>query len=235
MPEIQEIAIERRSERRRMIDAKIQGHQDWLSTLQDKTNTGIITQDQMLEIIARSMVARELLAERVNEKAKKDPMTGLLNKGAFSKAYHKFVQDGKPFGLLIIDIDHFKRVNDTHGHLMGDRVLIQTALNITMNVRQLRQEDQNDIVARYGGEEITVLLKNVSNESDLKEIAEKIRTSIGNYQYCIGDKKIPVTVSIGAGIYNGKKEGFFENVDQALYQAKDHGRNRTVISTPQII
>lgn len=229
---------ERRSVERRALTTaeKIQATIDWLKTQKEKVENGSITQEESEELIARSMVARELLTERADEKSRKDPMTRLWNKGEYTIEYTKMIKSGAPFGLLIIDIDHFKNVNDTYGHYVGDRVLIQTATNLTSLLRQVRtEESQNDKIFRYGGEEMTVLLPGVFNENDLEKIAEKIRTSIGAVPYSIGkngdDLHVPITVSIGGGIYRQGQEGnFFEKVDKTgLYEAKNTGRNKTVI------
>jgi len=226
---------ERRSERRRIIDEKVMGYQGWLRTLQNKVHAGLINEEQMFEKIARAMAAEDLLKERADLRARQDPFTGLYNRREFSTRFTQMISSGEPFGLLIIDIDHFKKVNDTHGHLAGDEVLIQTAIDIKNNTRQLRiEEEQNDIVARWGGEEFAVLLKGLSESSDIQRIAEEIRESIGNQPFEVttegGRKQIPITVSIGAGIFRqGDEDIFFAAVDGGLRKAKKQGRNRTVV------
>lgn len=229
---------ERRSERRLTIDQKVNSIIDWLTALQKKVDEEIITNDERNRLIARSMIARELIAERASEKAKKDPMTGLLNKRAYDEEIRKLVDNGLPFGLLIIDIDHFKKVNDAFGHVAGDSVLIQTAQNLTSYLRQIRTDElQNDQIFRYGGEEFVVLLPGISNEDILMGVAERIRNSISNFPYSVKKEEeiidIPITVSIGGGINRQEQaEPFFEKVDkQGLYNAKETGRNKTVIVT----
>ena len=232
---VQNLKSENRSEKRLDIDQKIKANGEWLKTLEEKVDQSIMSKDEKNELIARSMVARELLTERANEKSKKDPMTGLLNKGAYKEEYDKLIENGSPFGLLIIDIDHFKKVNDTYGHAIGDRVLIQTGQNLTTNLRQIRlEESQNDKVFRYGGEEMAVLLPGIFNEDDLEKVAEKIRTSVSESPYSVGKNgeniHIPITVSIGGGIYRQGDNDFFEKLDkEGLYKAKETGRNRTII------
>lgn len=224
---------ERRSERRIQIEA----YQDWLHTLRWMVRREQITEMEMNYRIARTMAAADLLKDRANKRARTDALTGLYNRGAFNEYYDSYVKSGKPFGLLIIDIDYFKRVNDTYGHQAGDAILIQMGMEIRSNTRQLRQGDeQDDIVARYGGEEIVVLLSNVEDERDLKKSAEKIRMSVGSHPFIVKDKEIDVTVSIGGGIFKngGNKDAFFKSVDGALYEAKDQGRNRTVMSNAQM-
>ena len=196
------------------------------------------------------MVARDMLTERANEKRKKDPMTGLLNKGSYVEEIDKLIAEGTPFGLLEADIDHFKAVNDTYGHATGDEVLVQTAKNFTSHLRQVRPDsNQNDQIFRYGGEEIVVLLPGMHSEENLLITAEKLRKAIGASPYSVNKDgeniHIPVTVSIGGGIFrqgeqpetrnaDGKiippRVVFFDQIDKkGLYQAKAQGRNSTVI------
>jgi diguanylate cyclase (GGDEF)-like protein len=228
--------IEKRNERRLGIDQRIQSTMDWLTTLQDQVDGGLITEDYRKELIARSMVAREILSNRANEKRRKDPMTGLLNNGAYKEEVQKLIDNGAPFGLLIIDIDHFKKVNDNYGHAVGDSVLIQTAQNLTSHIRQFREErEQNDQIFRYGGEELVVLFPGMHNEENLMMVAEKLRNAVNTSPYSVRKEEenihIPITVSIGGGINRQQAERpFFEKVDtQGLYQAKETGRNKTVI------
>lgn len=220
------------SERKLTTVERIEIYQDWLHRLDEMVESKKIAEIEKDHRIARALVAAEYRRERANEKAARDPLTGLNNRGVFEKFYEAFVKRKTPFGLLIIDIDHFKGVNDTYGHQAGDAVLIQTGMEIENNIRQLRSNDQqNDIVARYGGEEIAILLPDVADELDLKGVAETIREAIGCKPFRVKEKEIPITVSIGGGIFRGQdKRNFFEAVDkQALYGAKESGRNRTII------
>lgn len=241
--------VERRSERRKIVDLRIKANTDWILTLDEKVDKGLITPVERAEYIARSMVARELLtlrassqafqakteAEIAKEDAKRDPKTRLWNSEQFALDLENLISTEQVFGFLLLDIDHFKQVNDRFGHSIGDRVLVQTAQNVVSNVRQVRPDDQNDKVYRYGGEEIAILLIGMRNEEDIKNVAEKIRTSISGNPYVINEKDkprthIPITVSIGAGIYRpGAGSSFFDSVDKAMYAAKNEGRNRTKI------
>ncbi len=230
---------EKRSERRLGIDQRIQSNVDWLNSLQNQVNSGTLTQEQRNELIARSMVARDILTERVKGQKRKDPMTGLLDNGAYKEEVKKLIENGAPFGLLIVDIDHFKKVNDSYGHAVGDSVIIQTAQNLTSHLRQVRAEaEQNDQIFRYGGEELVVLLPGMHSEEDLEKVAEKLRTAVGGSPYSVTkegqDLQIPITVSIGGGINRQQEErAFFEKVDTlGLYSAKEGGRDRTVIVSP---
>lgn len=231
--------VERRGiERRELSTAEqIQATKDWLQTQRDKVEKGLLTQDEFDDLVARSMVAREKLTERANDKRRKDPMTGLWNKGEYTHDYEELLKSGAPFGLLIFDIDHFKPVNDTYGHAIGDKILIGVSKNINSGIRQIRPEGLDDKTYRYGGEEFVVLMPGANTEEILTRVAEGIRVSIGESPFHIRangqELHIPITVSVGGGIYKPGDVDFFKKVDkQGLYKAKEGGRNRTVIVSP---
>jgi len=129
------------------------------------------------------------------------------------------------FCLILIDIDHFKRVNDTHGHLAGDQVLRKVARILRESVRGL------DIVGRWGGEELMVGLVGADSR-DAKNIAESLRQKISQTGIIVGDKAINVTASFGvAELKNGMTlEELTKLADEALYQAKESGRNKVVVA-----
>ncbi|MDP2585307.1 MAG: GGDEF domain-containing protein [Candidatus Levybacteria bacterium] len=227
---------ERRSERRLMIDKKVNSTNDWLTSLQKKVDGEIITNDERNKIIARSMIAREIQIERLAEKSKIDPLTGIPNRRAFNEEYDRVIRNGSKLGLLVIDIDDFKNFNEAYGYLTGDNVLVQIALNLNANLRQFREnEAENDILYRWGGEEFVTIVKNISKKEDLEKVAEKLRKSIceRSFSVKVGDKNtdIPITVSVGGSIYRGEdKDLFFDTVDKgAVKEAKKLGKNRTVI------
>lgn len=228
--------IERRSDRRLEIDKRVQSTIDWLKTLRHQVESGLITEAQRDERIARSMIARELFTEIVREKNRKEPLTGLLNKKAFIRDYHEMVKNGNSFAGLIIDLDNLKNVNDNHGHAIGDNVLMQTARNLTSNLRQLRPGDsQNDRIYRFGGDEFVILLPGVNDEQSLENIAEKIRRSIGVSPYVAETQGkeifISLTASIGGAINRkGNHDNIITMADKALYKAKEQGRNQSVIA-----
>jgi diguanylate cyclase (GGDEF)-like protein len=126
----------------------------------------------------------------------------------------------------MIDLDHFKQVNDSHGHLVGDIVLKETAERIGRAVRSY------DLVGRYGGEEFVAILSNCLPE-DLRNVAERVRKNVADAPVVTNTTRVSVTVSIGGVIgCNGTPESqLLLHADAALYEAKRSGRNRVVISS----
>ena len=173
--------------------------------------------------------SNELLLELSNT----DHLTGLFNRRFLMESLDKEVQrahrkDGQ-VALLLLDIDHFKRVNDTHGHLQGDVVLQKVALHIQKELRSY------DIAARYGGEEFVAVLPDTS----LKEafnVADRIRLSVQGMRFAGSLANEQVTVSLGVALFPSPCfddiDGLLRAADEALYQAKERGRNRVIISDP---
>lgn len=173
--------------------------------------------------------SNELLLELSNT----DHLTGLFNRRFLMECLDKEVQRGRrkdgQVALLLLDIDHFKRVNDTHGHLQGDVVLQKVALHIQKELRSY------DVAARYGGEEFVAVLPDTS----LKEafnVADRIRLSIQGMHFAGSLSNERVTVSLGVALFPARgiddTDGLLRSADEALYQAKERGRNRVVVSDP---
>jgi len=172
--------------------------------------------------------------ERLKRVGLTDPLTGVNNRRFFDQRITEEISRAKrtrsPLTCLLLDIDLFKRINDSYGHQTGDRVLIDVANMIKSQLRE------TDVLARYGGEEFSVLLINTSI-NDALDIAERIRECVASYKYSYKDQKQPgVTLSIGMSelAENDPQKDtdtsshlLVEHADQALYQAKDNGRNQT--------
>lgn len=169
--------------------------------------------------------------------AKTDPLTDLLNRRAFFEvaeaAFQHARQAGKRLSIILIDVDHFKQVNDTFGHLVGDQALALIAGRLR---NHLRSADQ---IARYGGEEFIILLEGVPLEGALN-MAHRLLHAVSDSPIHARGKIVPVTVSLGVACLNPDAEEKPENLDQlvaqadaALYAAKDRGRN-TVLAYSQI-
>ncbi|HWV16269.1 MAG TPA: GGDEF domain-containing protein [Cellvibrio sp.] len=161
-----------------------------------------------------------------------DPLTRLGNRAALDNALHRELQLAErhkhELSLLMIDVDHFKKINDQHGHARGDEVLQIIARTIANVCRE------SDISFRFGGEEFVVLLCK-TNDSGAEIIAERIRAEVGKVSLGQNGKTIQPTVSIGIStrIADQKEhiEQLFERADKALYEAKQAGRNRVVNSS----
>lgn len=162
----------------------------------------------------------------------RDSLTRLLNRRYLPTILMREVvlsrRSGTPFSLLLLDIDHFKNVNDTHGHDAGDLVLQQVSDVVAANVRV------GDFVFRYGGEELLVVLVEISAEQAYG-VAESIREKIAQEPVKLGEQADRVTVSIGVAEYDGHPdyERVIKRADDALYTAKQAGRNRCVLADDQ--
>lgn len=153
-----------------------------------------------------------------------DALTGVFNRRRFDEKLTEYSllsrRTGRPFALLLIDADHFKRINDTHGHAVGDEVLKHLAQLIQSSLRT------TDFVARYGGEEFAVLLPEIAQPDTPEVVAEKIRAAIADAHFpAVGQ----VTVSLGIGLADpadNNPTALIKRADQQLYQAKAAGRNQ---------
>ncbi len=130
-----------------------------------------------------------------------------------------------PLSMILLDIDDFKQLNDTHGHAAGDEVLVSLAAIMNDSARE------SDLIARYGGEEFVILMPN-TDLAGAVHLAEKIRMAVESTRLIIGDnmKPVDITISLGVALYNGNRREFFAEADRALYQAKAAGKNCVIIA-----
>lgn len=158
-----------------------------------------------------------------------DSLTELNNRQGFDIALNREVEFSKRHrsntSLLVIDLDHFKKINDTHGHLAGDAVLRQ----FSDCLRELHR--QTDMIFRYGGEEFTIILSHTAQEGAM-QVAERICEKVSSKTFRFEDIIIPLTVSIGVSTHKGTEnsKSLFSRADSALYEAKSNGRNQVKIS-----
>lgn len=171
--------------------------------------------------------------ESLNEKSETyqraaltDPMTGLQNRRYFDDALAQYMEEfsriERPLGIMILDIDHFKSINDTHGHDVGDAVIKGLAGTIRDYTRH------HDITARIGGEEFAVVVPNVAL-ADLDKMANRLRVAVSNLVFKVGDTvRLKITISIGIAIWDGSENGakLYKRADSNLYSAKRGGRNK---------
>jgi diguanylate cyclase (GGDEF)-like protein len=177
---------------------------------------------------AAPVIELKRLFAQLKESTLKDPLTGLYNRRFLDESAEVFastaIRRGTNLGVLMLDIDFFKKVNDIYGHNIGDRVLKVVSDIIRNSVRE------SDIVVRFGGEEFLVLLQDVSEESAVS-VAEKIRKNIESKDISTSSGNIRKTISIGVAIFPTDTNNFWECVkysDVALYKAKNSGRNKVV-------
>ena len=177
---------------------------------------------------AMSLRTRVLLGE-VDRLARHDGLTGLCNRQEFdtalSREFSRAQRTGTPLSVVLVDVDHFKQVNDTHGHQRGDDVLRQVGVGLEQLARR------EDVAARYGGEEFVVLLPGVDGVG-ATAFAERVRLRLAD-----GVEAVPITVSAGVACFPENAtdvEGLVGCADAALYEAKRGGRNRVVTSSVQV-
>ena len=161
---------------------------------------------------------------RIERIASTDALTGLLNRQSlellFQRAMLLSKRNAQPMSAILFDIDFFKRVNDTHGHLWGDKVICGVADVARATVRE------SDVITRWGGEEYLVLLNNCSLAQAV-EVADNLRNAVERHDFGLPEPQLPVTISLGVAEYrpDESESAFFSRADSALYQAKQGGRN----------
>lgn len=170
----------------------------------------------------------ELLAahdRKLAELARTDVLTGLANVRAFREALAREVaragREHAPLALVMVDLDHFKRVNDTHGHAVGDQVLAHTARVLSLAVRAA------DLPARVGGEEFAILCPG-ADAAEATRIAERARAALESQPLIVAGQSVSVTASFGVAVQGASAEALFSAADAALYEAKRAGRNRVL-------
>ena len=157
-----------------------------------------------------------------------DGLTGIANRRKLDEAMeNEFLRAkryGRPLSIAILDADHFKKVNDTHGHIVGDFVLKKLATLFQQNIRR------EELLGRYGGEEFVVVMPEVDS-SGAFQLAEKLRKTVEGTVFKSGEAELPVTISVGVATLGAEEsvKAFLDTADQALYKSKEDGRNRVTI------
>lgn len=179
----------------------------------------------ILKFVAKGTIDN-VFHDELYRQATHDPLTQIFNRRFFMDQFEAEFRRAKRYGrdlsLVIFDLDHFKRVNDTFGHPAGDYVLKDTARLIQRNLRG------QDVFARVGGEEFAVLLPETNSESAYV-LADKLRQQVEGHEYFYQGSDIPVTISLGVATMGEAHREFgdlVEATDQQLYRAKESGRNR---------
>jgi diguanylate cyclase (GGDEF)-like protein/PAS domain S-box-containing protein len=191
------------------------------------TNIPIVVDNEIVGVygIGKDVTQQKKNQEKINYMAYHDPLTGLPNRRLFEERLNQAIMDAqrnrKVIGVMFIDLDRFKTINDTLGHGIGDELLFSVAKRIEGCLRK------NDTVARQGGDEFTVLIKDVSCAEDVVIVAKKILRYL-NQPYYINEHEIETTPSIGIALYPTDGQDattLMKNADTAMYRVKENGKN----------
>lgn len=202
------------------------------------TNPDDLAKFEVLAAYLALQVKKVRLYETVRELSIQDGLTGVFVRRYFverlDEELRRSLKYELPLAVLMLDIDHFKRYNDAHGHLAGDATLKQVATLLRENLRRV------DIVARYGGEEFVVVTPE-TRKAETNDVAERIRSNIARHNFKVYNDQTRVTVSVGVALFPEDIPDSFpktdvaslaaeliQRADQALYRAKEEGRNRVV-------
>ncbi|MFT6248571.1 MAG: diguanylate cyclase (GGDEF)-like protein [Cognaticolwellia sp.] len=182
-------------------------------------------------MIAFSTDVTELyqLKEKFEQLANTDELTGIYNRRYFfenaKREFNRAKRHQQELVVISLDVDHFKAVNDHHGHPVGDQVLVKIAQIITKTIRS------EDIFARIGGEEFSILLPNITKTESL-QAAERLRELLDDNAIIINDIELPIKISLGVSVIKAADTCFqdlYSRSDRALYKAKSHGRNHVYL------
>ena len=184
------------------------------------------------QLAARLRVSERILElhETLRTHAMHDPLTGLWNRAAilnsFAEELDRAAREKKSVAVVLSDVDHFKRVNDTYGHPAGDAVLREVATRLRSSMRSY------DRIGRYGGEEFLLVLPGCS-PTDAVNVANRIRRTVECKPIDVGTQSICVTASMGVAVScpeSNEMDALIQNADGALYRAKEGGRNRVELA-----
>jgi len=188
------------------------------------------------ELQLRAMNATQLALQKKNKNLRRrsliDPLIGTWNRGAIMRILEiesiRCEKLGIPLSLVVVDLDHFKKINDTYGHPAGDTVLVKAASRMRSCIRP------QEALGRYGGEEFLVVLPG-SSQSIAQSVAERMREAIAAHAECIGQASVDLTISAGVAsteaFPHATTEELISRADVALYNAKDSGRNKVICAT----
>ena len=206
-----------------------------LTVFVDKSDTSQEERSQFLYVfssIVSSVVDHGYTALQARRQAKTDSLTGISNHRHFHETLDREISRANrrrcDFSLVLLDIDNFKKINDTFGHQVGDAVLVDLTRRIMTMVRA------GDLLARYGGEEFGLVLPDTGLEG-ARILAERILVGISSRPFHFAQRSVSYTVSIGLAVYEGDKAAgkdfLIAAADRALYDSKEHGKNRLSIGT----
>ena len=184
-----------------------------------------------LFVFMRDITERKRFQEELQEIATTDDLTGLINRRHFlelaQNEHRRAIRLHHDMALALVDIDHFKQINDTHGHAAGDRVLQILAKVFQKSIREI------DVFARLGGDEFVLLLPGANSEQAY-EVVERARLALASQDIYFGDQLVSITVSSGIASISVEEDTFellMNRADHAMYKSKESGRNRVTIET----
>jgi two-component system, cell cycle response regulator len=226
------ILVTGRGGREQMLDGLNAGADDYLIKPVDpnELHARLSTARRILHLQEQLLASQRLLREQ----ATRDSLTGLWNRAMILETLERELarsrRDDQPVAAIMADIDHFKQINDTYGHLVGDGVLRQTAERLMAMLRPY------DTVGRYGGEEFLVVLAGCGLKVALT-LAERLRHGVETEPITEADKTIHVTLSLGIAVWDGQMTAreLLRVTDDALYGAKRAGRNRVASAAPSAV
>ena len=180
-------------------------------------------------VVLRDVTERKSTGDEIRRLLITDQLTGVSNRARFYELaeaeFARWKRFRQPLSALMIDIDHFKRINDTYGHAAGDEVLRQVAVSLQTGLRSI------DVIGRVGGEEFAILLPSIDLEG-AEMVAERLRRTVAGLSPVSDGTAIPVTISLGVAQIDGDARAFdalLKAADAALYSAKQGGRNKVVV------
>ncbi len=205
--------------------------QEFLSIYKQVSAKRKARQDSKIEALSSRLKAVHAELVKTKEEAQKDPLTGAFNRKAFDSRLklqtHLTHLSGDPSTLLIIDIDHFKKINDNYGHQAGDFILKELTARLFKFFPR-----RTDTIARYGGEEFAVILA-ATNEKEAEKITDRFLKSIREGEYEFEGKVIKITASIGIAEFDGNEtiSSWIKRADKVLYEAKHNGRDQARVAS----
>jgi diguanylate cyclase (GGDEF)-like protein len=205
---------------------------DLETVVEEKKKLEAATQRKLTAQIA----ALESKVEQSMAEALKDPLTGVANRRGFDEALHRWVvrgtRSGTTFALAMVDLDGFKRINDDHGHSVGDRILTVAARCMKNGIRS------SDFVARYGGEEFVLMFKDIDLERARQRMSEILdKVAAARYEYRGVGRRVVVSFSASCGLTHSVPgepiDELVKRADGALYEAKSHGKSRVAVKATE--
>jgi diguanylate cyclase len=234
----EDLAESLKAEQVRLVISYLVIENDRMRARSANLQAGLEQSQRQIESLKSNLVA-------VEAQGLSDPLTGLKNRRSFDVVLASQVvaarASGEPLSLILADIDHFKEINDRHGHAVGDEVLVALAKRCKSRLREI------DACGRLGGEEFVVLLPETGAEG-ARATAERLRCEVGGSPVATSDGPVRVTISVGVALHEPSAgvaapsatsgrgaravQALLEQADRALYRAKDTGRDRVVMGVP---